>query len=91
MKETKKSDIILSVILIACLFGIVMVLDRTLSTTGIAMTVLKKCCIYSLIAVSMNLVFRFSSKPQIVKLFMSRAFMISMPVQCIYPMTASLA
>ena len=56
MKETKKSDIIISAILIAGLFGLVMILDKTLSPTGIAMTVLKKCCIYSLIAVSMNLV-----------------------------------
>ncbi len=56
MKETKKSDIIISVILIAALFGLVMILDQKLSPTGIAMTVLKKCCIYSLIAVSMNLV-----------------------------------
>jgi branched-chain amino acid transport system permease protein len=46
---------IISAVLIAVLFGIVAVLDVNLSSTGIAMTVLKKGCIYSLVAVSMNL------------------------------------
>ena len=56
MKVTKKSDKIISAVLIIALFGLVFLLDHTLSPTGIAMTVLKKCCIYSLVAVSMNLV-----------------------------------
>ena len=55
MKETKKKDLIISAVLLAALFGIVAILDSRLSSTGIAMTVLKKGCIYSLVAVSMNL------------------------------------
>ena len=55
-KKRSKSDIIASVILLAAAFVLVIILDNTLSRTGIAMTVLKKCCIYSLVAVSMNLV-----------------------------------
>ena len=56
MKQRKKSDIIASVILLAAAFVLVFILDKTLPSTGIAKTVLKKCCIYSLVAVSMNLV-----------------------------------
>ncbi len=55
MKEKKKSDMIISAVLLAALFVVVAVLDKRLSATGIAMTVLKKGCIYSLVAVSMNL------------------------------------
>ena len=42
-------------ILFIGLLGLVIVADNTLSSTGIVMTVLKKGCIYSLVAVSMNL------------------------------------
>jgi len=52
---TKKKDIVISVILLALMFGAVALLDQNLSQTGIIMTVLKKGCIYSLVAVSMNL------------------------------------
>ena len=55
MNKDKMINGIISAILLALLFGLVVLLDHTLPTTGIAMTVLQKCCIYSLVAVSMNL------------------------------------
>ncbi len=52
---TKKKDLVFSLILLAAAVALVAVLDQTLPQTGIVMTVLKKGCIYSLVAVSMNL------------------------------------
>ena len=52
---TKKKDLIFALILLAAAVALVAVLDRVLPQTGIIMTVLKKGCIYSLVAVSMNL------------------------------------
>ncbi len=51
----KKKDLIFALVLLAAAVVLVAVLDRTLPQTGIVMTVLKKGCIYSLVAVSMNL------------------------------------
>ena len=55
MKKTRTSDIVISVCLYLVLLGFILFLDRTLPATDIALTVLKKGCIYSLVAVSMNL------------------------------------
>ena len=55
MKTIKKQDKIISAVLLAVLVVLVFILDRTLPATSIAMMVLKKGCIYSLVAVSMNL------------------------------------
>ena len=52
---TKNKDTFFAVILLAAAFVLVGILDRTLPATGIIMTVLKKGCIYSLVAVSMSL------------------------------------
>ena len=52
---TSKRDSIFAAVLLAAAFILVAVLDRVLPATGIIMTVLKKGCIYSLVAVSMNL------------------------------------
>ena len=52
---TKKKDLIFALILLVAAVALVAVLDRVLPQTGIIMTVLKKGCIYSLVAVSMNL------------------------------------
>ena len=52
---TKKTDSIFAIVLLAVAFALVALLDRILPATGIIMTVLKKGCIYSLVAVSMNL------------------------------------
>ena len=52
---TKKKDSIAAIVLLAAAFALVAVLDKVLPATGIIMTVLKKGCIYSLVAVSMNL------------------------------------
>lgn len=51
----KKKNMISSAVLFLVLLAVFMILDRTLSQTHIAMQVLKKGCIYSLVAVSMNL------------------------------------
>ena len=55
MKVTTKKDAFISAVLLAVLIAVVFILDRTLPGTSIAMMVLKKGCIYSLVAVSMNL------------------------------------
>ncbi len=55
MKITKRQDKIISAVLLCILVVAVLILDRTLPATSIAMMVLKKGCIYSLVAVSMNL------------------------------------
>ncbi len=52
---SKKKNMIISALLLLALLAVVMVLERTLPPTHIALTVLKKGCIYSLVAVSMNL------------------------------------
>ncbi len=51
----KKKDLTFAIVLLAAALVLVAILDRTLPETGIVMTVLKKGCIYSLVAVSMNL------------------------------------
>ena len=51
---TKKKDTIAAIVLLAAAFALVAVFDKVLPATGIIMTVLKKGCIYSLVAVSMN-------------------------------------
>ncbi|MDO4519181.1 MAG: branched-chain amino acid ABC transporter permease [Eubacteriales bacterium] len=52
---SKKTDRIISALLLVALLVLAVVLDKTLPTTHIALTVLKKGCIWSLIVVSMNL------------------------------------
>ena len=52
---SKKKDLIFAFVLLAAAVVLVFILDQTLTETGIVMTVLKKGCIYSLVAVSMNL------------------------------------
>ena len=52
---SKKKDLIFALVLLAAAVVLVFILDQTLTETGIVMTVLKKGCIYSLVAVSMNL------------------------------------
>ena len=52
---SKRTEIVVSVILYAILLGLIYLLDRVLPSTHIALTVLRKGCIYSLVAVSMNL------------------------------------
>ena len=52
---SKKKDLIFALVLLAAAVVLVFILDQTLAETGIVMTVLKKGCIYSLVAVSMNL------------------------------------
>lgn len=52
---SKKKNMIISALLFLALLAVIMVLERTLPPTHIALTVLKKGCIYSLVAVSMNL------------------------------------
>lgn len=52
---SKKKNMIISALLLLALLAVIMVLERTLPPTHIALTVLKKGCIYSLVAVSMNL------------------------------------
>ena len=56
MKETKQVDVLISAILIGFLFCLVITLDKKLPQTATVMQAMKKCCIYSLIVVSMNLV-----------------------------------
>lgn len=51
----KKKNTIISALLLLALFGVILLLERVLPPTHIALTVLKKGCIYSLVAVSMNL------------------------------------
>ena len=51
----KKTSKIISALLYLALFGFVMLLEQVLPPTHIALTVLKKGCIYALVAVSMNL------------------------------------
>lgn len=53
MSKTKNK--IISALLYLALFGFVMLLEQILPPTHIALTVLKKGCIYALVAVSMNL------------------------------------
>ena len=50
-----KKDLIFALVLLAAAVALVAVLDQVLPQTGIVMTVLKKSCIYSLVAVAMNL------------------------------------
>lgn len=52
---SKKKNMVISALLLLALLAVIMVLERTLPPTHIALTVLKKGCIYSLVAVSMNL------------------------------------
>ncbi len=52
---SKKKSTIISALLLLALFGVIVVLEHVLPPTHIALTVLKKGCIYSLVAVSMNL------------------------------------
>lgn len=52
---SKKKSSVISALLLVALLVIVVILDHTLPSTHIALTVLKKGCIYSLVAVSMNL------------------------------------
>lgn len=51
----KKKNIIISALLLLALLAVIMILEQRLPETHIALTVLKKGCIYSLVAVSMNL------------------------------------
>ena len=51
----KKRNAIISALLLLAVLVLIMVLERILPPTHIALTVLKKGCIYSLVAVSMNL------------------------------------
>lgn len=51
----KKTNKIIAALLYLALFGFVMLLEQVLPPTHIALTVLKKGCIYALVAVSMNL------------------------------------
>lgn len=55
MDKTKRRDLIISFVLIACIFLIVAVLEQILPKTSMLFTVLKKGSIYALVAVSMNL------------------------------------
>jgi branched-chain amino acid transport system permease protein len=52
---SKKKNTIISALLLLALFAVILVLEHVLPPTHIALTVLKKGCIYSLVAVSMNL------------------------------------
>ena len=52
---SKKTNMIISALLLLALFGAVLGLEQMLPPTHIALTVLKKGCIYALVAVSMNL------------------------------------
>lgn len=52
---SKKKSTVISALLLLALLAVVMILDHVLPPTHIALTVLKKGCIYSLVAVSMNL------------------------------------
>ena len=52
---SKKTNTIISALLLLALFGAVLGLEQVLPPTHIALTVLKKGCIYALVAVSMNL------------------------------------
>ena len=52
---SKTKDYIGAAVLLAAAVVLVALLDRSMNQTGIVMTVLKKGCIYSLVAVSMNL------------------------------------
>ncbi|MDY3250125.1 MAG: branched-chain amino acid ABC transporter permease [Candidatus Choladocola sp.] len=52
---SKKTNTIISALLLAALFAFVIILEKTLPPTHIALTVMKKGCIYALVAVSMNL------------------------------------
>ena len=55
MKTMKRSDKITAAVLLLLLVVFVFILDQVLPATSIAMMVLKKSCIISLVAVSMNL------------------------------------
>lgn len=52
---SKKKNTIISALLLLALFAFVLILERILPPTHIALTVLKKGCIYALVAASMNL------------------------------------
>ncbi len=52
---SKKKNSVISALLLLALLGVFIILDHTLPQTHVAMQVLKKGCIYSLVAVSMNL------------------------------------
>lgn len=52
---SKKKNTIISALLLLALFVFVLALEKVLPPTHIALTVLKKGCIYALVAVSMNL------------------------------------
>lgn len=53
--DTKKRDLCIGFILIALMFIVLVILENVLPRTSILFTVLKKGAIYSLVAVSMNL------------------------------------
>ena len=52
---SKKTNTIISALLLLALFGLILGLEQMLPPTHIALTVLKKGCIYAVVAVSMNL------------------------------------
>jgi branched-chain amino acid transport system permease protein len=52
---SKKTNTVISAVLLLLLFAVVLGLEQVLPSTHIALTVLKKGCIYALVAVSMNL------------------------------------
>ncbi|MCD8336161.1 MAG: branched-chain amino acid ABC transporter permease [Lachnospiraceae bacterium] len=52
---SKKTNTIISAVLLLALCAFVFLLEQILPSTHIALTVLKKSCIYALVAVSMNL------------------------------------
>ena len=51
----KQTEAIISVALIAALLAVLFILERTIPSTSMLFTVLKKGAIYALVAVSMNL------------------------------------
>lgn len=53
--DTKKRDLCIGFVLIALMFVVLVILENVLPRTSILFTVLKKGAIYSLVAVSMNL------------------------------------
>ena len=55
MENKKRSDMVLSLVLLAALFGLIAVLELVVPPTHILFTVLKKSAVYALVAVSMNL------------------------------------
>lgn len=52
---SKKKSTIISALLLLALYGFILILEQMLPPTHIALTVLKKSCIYAVVAVSMNL------------------------------------